>query len=67
MPTFIPKNDELSQIDRDLRFHPSTVTDPRTLTREQVAAFNRDGYVKPVRIFDRQEITAIRAYFEAPT
>lgn len=64
MPAFIPKNDELSRIDRDLRFHPSTVTNPRTLTREQVAAFNRDGYLKPGRIFDRQEITAIRAYFD---
>jgi non-heme Fe2+,alpha-ketoglutarate-dependent halogenase len=64
MPAFIPKTDELSQIDRDLRFHPSTVTDPRTLTREQVAAFNRDGYLKPVRIFDSQEIAAIRAYFD---
>src|ERR1035438_7923762 len=64
MPAFIPKSDELSQIDRDLRFHPSTVTDPRTLTRQQVAAFNRDGYLKGVRIFDSQEITAIRAYFD---
>ena len=64
MPAFIPKSDELSQIDRDLRFHPSTVTDPRTLTREQVAAFNRDGYLQGVRIFDSREITAIRAYFD---
>ncbi len=64
MPPFIPKADELNQIDRDLRFHPSTVTDPRTFTREQVAAFNRDGYLKPVRIFDAAESDAIRAYFD---
>ncbi len=56
MPPFIPKADELNQIDRDLRFHPSTVTDPRTFTREQVAAFNRDGYLKPLRIFDAAEM-----------
>ena len=64
MPPFIPKTDELSQIERDLRFHPSTVTDPRVLTREQVAAFNRDGYIKPLRVFDEQEIAAIREYFD---
>ena len=64
MPTFIPKTDELSQIERDLRFYPCTVTEPRALACEQVAAFNRDGYLKPLRIFDGQEIAAIRAYFD---
>ena len=64
MSTFIPKTDELSQMERDLGFHPSTVTEPRTLTREQVAAFNHDGYLKPLRIFDGQEIATIRAYFD---
>jgi non-heme Fe2+,alpha-ketoglutarate-dependent halogenase len=64
MPPFIPKAEELRQVERDLRFHPSTVTDPRTLTREQVAAFNRDGYLKPLRIFDGQAIGTIRSYFD---
>jgi non-haem Fe2+, alpha-ketoglutarate-dependent halogenase len=64
MSTFIPKTDELSRMERDLGFHPSTVTEPRTLTREQVAAFNHDGYLKPLRIFDGQEIATIRAYFD---
>ncbi len=64
MPAFIPKTDELSQLDRDLRFHPSTVTDPASLTRDQIAAFNRDGYLKPFRIFTTEEIAGIRAYFD---
>src|ERR1035438_3841848 len=64
MPPFIPQTGELSQIERDLRFHPSNVTDPHTLSREQVAAFNRDGYLKPLRIFEGQEIAAIRTYFD---
>jgi len=64
MPAFIPQADDLSRISRDLRFHPSTVTDPRVLTPKQVADFNRDGYLKPLRIFDRQEIGAIREYFD---
>lgn len=60
----MPRTDELSGIERDLRFHPATVTDPRTLTPEQVAAFNREGYLKPLRIFDAAEATELRAYFD---
>jgi non-haem Fe2+, alpha-ketoglutarate-dependent halogenase len=61
---FIPKADELSRVQRDLRFHPSTAADPGALTRDQVAAFNRDGYLKPLRVFDSGEIEGIRAYFD---
>ncbi len=64
MRPFIPKTDELSQIDRDLRFHPSEAANPSTLTREQIAAFNRDGYLKPLSVFDAREIGDIRAYFD---
>jgi hypothetical protein len=61
---FIPQSGELGGIDRDLRFYPSTVADPRTLTREQVAAFNRNGYLMPLRVFDAAEAVEIRAYFD---
>ena len=64
MPAFIPKTDELSRVARDLHFHPSIVAAPRTLTREQVEIFNREGYLKPIRVFDRGEIGEIRAYFD---
>jgi len=64
MRAFIPTTGELSGLERDLRFHPSPVADPRTLTREQVAAFNREGYLKPLRIFDSREMASIRAYFD---
>lgn len=63
-PKFIPTTEELNQMERDLRFHPSTVENPRTLTAEQVAAFNRDGYLKGIRIFSEEEITGIRRYFD---
>jgi ectoine hydroxylase-related dioxygenase (phytanoyl-CoA dioxygenase family) len=63
-PGFIPTTEELEQVERDLRFHPSAVTHPRTLTAEQVAAFNRDGYVKGIRIFSPEEIGGIRAVFD---
>jgi hypothetical protein len=63
-PGFVPSTEELSQVQRDLRFHPSTTTDPATLTAEQVAAFNRDGYLKGIRIFSEDEVNDIRAYFD---
>jgi non-heme Fe2+,alpha-ketoglutarate-dependent halogenase len=63
-PTFIPTPEELSRIERDLRFHPSTNAHPKTLTAEQIQAFNRDGYLKGIRIFEPEEILAIRRYFD---
>ena len=63
-PKFIPTADELSKVERDLRFHPSTVENPQTLSREEVARFNRDGYLKGMRIFDDAEIAELRRYFD---
>ena len=34
------------------------------LTREQISAFNRDGYLAGIRIFDDDEISSIRQYFD---
>jgi non-heme Fe2+,alpha-ketoglutarate-dependent halogenase len=61
----IPEHDALAKLERDLRFHPSPVENPATLTREQMAAFNRDGFLKGFRIFSDPEITEHRAYFDA--
>jgi non-haem Fe2+, alpha-ketoglutarate-dependent halogenase len=61
----IPGQTELSQIERDLRFHPSPVTDPKTLTRDQVEHFNREGYLKGLRIFNQSEALENRRYFDA--
>jgi chlorinating enzyme len=60
----IPHHDEIERMQRDLRFHPSPVTQPRTLTQAQVDAFNRDGYLKGFRIFSPAEMAAHRAYFD---
>ncbi|MPY88961.1 MAG: phytanoyl-CoA dioxygenase family protein [Luteitalea sp.] len=59
-----PDEGQLAALERDLRFRPAPVTAPRTLTAAQVESFNRDGYVKPVRIFDDEEIAGIRRYFD---
>jgi ectoine hydroxylase-related dioxygenase (phytanoyl-CoA dioxygenase family) len=66
-PTFaiLPEQKDLDQAARDLRFHPCGVEAPRVLTREQIAAFNRDGFLKGIRIFSEVEADANRAYFDA--
>src|SRR5262249_15633847 len=63
-PAFIPTSGELSTLDRDLRFHPSTVTNQQILTKALIDNFNHDGYLKGIRIFALAEINEIRAYFD---
>jgi hypothetical protein len=63
-PAFIPTTGELSRLDRDLRFHPSSIVNPKTLTAGQIENFNRDGTLKGIRIFSPEEIAGIRRYFD---
>jgi len=60
----IPGGDDLAKIERDLRFHPASVSNPATLTPAQIAMFNRDGFLKELPVFDAGEIADIRAYFD---
>jgi len=60
----LPAQDDLAQIQRDLRFHPTINPLPKTLTLAQIEQFNRDGYLKGIRIFSQQEADANRAYFD---
>ena len=60
----LPGQDDLAQLQRDLRFHPATTRDPKVLTPAQVEQFNREGYIKSVRIFADSEANSIRAYFD---
>jgi ectoine hydroxylase-related dioxygenase (phytanoyl-CoA dioxygenase family) len=59
-----PEQDRLATVERDLRFHPSPVTDPTTLSRERLAEFNRDGYLSGIRVFNDEEADANRRYFD---
>ena len=63
-PSFIPNAEALNQLERDLRFHPSTTENPKALSVEQVASFNRNGYLSGIRIFDHGEMAEIRRYFD---
>jgi non-heme Fe2+,alpha-ketoglutarate-dependent halogenase len=55
---------ELSKIPRDLSFHPVKNEVPRVLTNDQIEQFNREGYVKGIRIYSDAEIASIRQYFD---
>lgn len=60
----IPNQEQLGQLGRRLQFHPSTTTAPKLLTRDQLDAYNRDGYVKGFRIFSAAEMIEHRRRFD---
>ena len=60
MPTW----EQLAEMGRDLQFHPSVTKQPKVLTEEQIADFNRVGYIKGIPIFDEAEIGEHRQYFD---
>lgn len=60
----VPTESELQALDRDLHFYPSTNNDPKWLTQEQVAGFNKFGYVTPLQVYSTEEIRSIRDYFD---
>jgi hypothetical protein len=59
-----PDQDTLKSVPRDLRFYPSPVTDPKSLSPEQVAFFNERGYLTGLTLFDRAEADDLRRYFD---
>jgi ectoine hydroxylase-related dioxygenase (phytanoyl-CoA dioxygenase family) len=61
----IPEHEKVARIARDLRFHPSTTGNPASLSVAQVEAYNRDGYVRGIRVFEAPEALEIRRYFDA--
>ncbi len=54
----------VEDVPRDLKFYPCTTTHPKVLSPEQIAAYNRDGYIKGIRIFSKQEMAQHRHYFD---
>ena len=55
---------QIIDMERDLSFSPADPAQAKTLTRDQVERFNRDGYVMPFKIFNGDAVTANRAYFD---
>ena len=60
----VPSPDDIAGMERDLRFHPSTTESLKALSPQQIANFNRDGFLKNLRVYGRDEIGAIRTFFD---
>lgn len=58
------RSDAFPELERDLRFFPLGVEEPRHLSGAQVRQYNERGYVFPIDIFSASEIEVIRAYFD---
>lgn len=62
--SIVPTDEELNQLKRDLRFHPTENSNPKVLRAEQIRGFNETGYVAPLDVYSASEISAIRGYFD---
>lgn len=60
----IPDEAQLRDIPRELQFIPCSNKHPQTLGREQIERFNRDGFLKEIRIFSTGEMAEHRRYFD---
>lgn len=55
---------DLAQLPRDLNFYSVQNKSPKVLTPEQIEQFNREGYIKGIRVYSDEEIRDIRNYFD---
>lgn len=60
----IPDEQQLREIDRELRFYSAPGANLRTLTPAQIDAFNRDGFISGIQLFSEDEIAEQRDYFD---
>ena len=57
-------DEEVSKLERDLRFFPVKNEHPRKLTGAQIEFLNRDGYLSGFRVFDAHGVTVNRQNFD---
>ncbi len=60
----VPDTAKIEGLNRNLRFHPVVNSRPTCLAPDQIASYNRDGFLKSIRVFDVAETTTIRDYFD---
>jgi non-heme Fe2+,alpha-ketoglutarate-dependent halogenase len=61
----VPDQEAIERLPRDLKFHPVVNAAPQSLARDQIDAFNQQGYLKGIRIFSETESCENRRYFDA--
>jgi non-haem Fe2+, alpha-ketoglutarate-dependent halogenase len=52
------------ELERDLRFFPLGVKQPKVLDTAQIDHYNERGYIAPLDVFNSREITEMREYFD---
>lgn len=57
-------NADLDHVKRDLSFRDVVNPAPRHLTRAQIADYNTQGFIRPLRVFDAAGAAANRTYFD---
>lgn len=54
----------LHEIGMDLSFHPVEPKNLRRFTPEQLADYNRDGYISDITLFEGEHLQQLQAFFE---
>lgn len=62
--SLVPDAGDLADIERDLRFFPASVENPASLTAEQLAFYNAEGYLAPLRALSPDAAATLRTFFE---
>jgi len=60
----IPDDNELERLKRDLTFHPADPAKARTLSADQVNAYNEHGFVRRFTVYEPEQAVQIRGYFD---
>ena len=64
MPRTPIQGPDLEGVERDLSFVPVDNPTPKVLTADQIAHFNQHGFIRPIRIFEENEVAQNRVYFD---
>lgn len=60
----IPDRESIATVQRDICFYPIQNDSPAALTKDQIEAWNRDGYLGPLDMLDCEEMRSLRNYFD---
>ncbi len=60
----IPDRESIDAIDREIRFFPTDNDKPKQLSVDQIEAWNQEGYLGPLDVYQQSEIESIREYFD---
>jgi hypothetical protein len=60
----IPDRQSIATVEREIAFFPTINPSPSVLSADDITAWNRDGYLGPLDVYDQSEIDDIRVYFD---